>query len=168
MGRKNACEFREGTCVLLAALCGRPAVDPDTLPVKLVRWEGVLETNPLRGAEVWDHAPRWEEIPVTPVFGLDVASPIAVCVLGLQLCVEIVGSTACPPPSSETISVMREDNTLGASPASECDIRELGAASTGSGLDMAAAALQNEIRQLVIVVLYVWFTLCSFGIPPKS
>lgn len=169
MGRKNACGVREGTCVRLVALCGRPELDPATLPVTFVRWEGVLETNPLRDAEAWDHAPRCEEIPVTPVFGLDVASPVAVCVLGLRLCVEMVGSAACPPPSSETISVIREDSTLAASPASDCAICEIGAASTGAGFDMAAAAaLRDETRQLGIVVLYFWIILRSFGIPSGS
>jgi hypothetical protein len=114
--------------VRLAALCGRAVFEPDIPPVTFVRWDGDLETKPLRDAEDCDKPPRCEEIPVTPVFGLDGPSPVAVCVLGLLLCDEMVGSYT--PPSSETISVIREDRTLAASPASDCATWELGGAST--------------------------------------
>jgi hypothetical protein len=102
-------------------------------------------------------------MPVTPVFGLDVASAVAVCVLGLLLCVETVCSAIYPPPSSVTISVIREDNTLAASPASDCTTWELGAASTAAGLDMVVCAFLDDNRKSRIAVLYVWVILYSWG-----
>lgn len=127
-----------------------------------VRCEGVLETKPLRDAEAWDQPPRCEEIPVTPVFGLElVPSAVAVRVLGRRLCDEMVASAAFPSPSSETISVIREDNTLAASPASDCATWELGVASTAVGLAMADSASRDGVRKLGVVVLYVWIILYS-------
>ena len=168
IGRKKACDVREGTCVLLTALCGRPVLAPDTLLVTFVRCEGVLETKPLREAEAWGQAPRCEEIPVTPVLGLDVPSAVAVRVLGRRLCDEMVASAAYPSPSSETISVIREDNTLATSPASDSATWELGVASTAEGLAMADSASRDVVRKPGAVVLYIWIILYYCGISPMS
>jgi hypothetical protein len=75
IGRKNACEVMDGTCVLLVALCGRPTFGLDTLPDTLPRWVEVPEINPLREGGPWDHPPRCDE---TAVVGLEIASPVAV------------------------------------------------------------------------------------------
>lgn len=115
-------------------------MDPAAFPVIFVLWDGVLDTKPLRDADAWDQAPRWEETPVTPVFGLDVPSAVAVSVLGLRLCEETVASTVCPSPTSDTISVIREDNTLTASPASDSATWVLGVTSVPEGVAMADGA----------------------------
>lgn len=140
--------MREGTCDLLVALCGRPTEELDTLPGMLARLPLAPE-RVLRDRVAWDHPPRCEETPVTPVLGLEVASPVAVCTLRLRLvdCAteDVVGSTAYSPPSSDAISVIRDDSVLAASPVSDCATWALGNVSPAGEFGMVLGVSRGAI-----------------------
>jgi hypothetical protein len=135
---------REGTCVLLVALCGRPTEELDTLPGMLARLPLAPE-RVLRDRVAWDHPPRCEETPVTPVLGLETASPVAVCTLRLRLvdCAteDVVGSTAYSPPSS----VIRDDSVLAASPVSDCATWALGNVSPAGEFGLVLGVSRDAI-----------------------
>lgn len=121
IGRKKACEVREGTCVRLATL-GERALPAPLLPATLGgptpkpalrRWDGVCDVSDLRFD---DWAVPMEDgreggragSPTGPV--RPGTRPLDRCVLAAGLvCAMLVAS-----PSSEAMSVIRLDITLGA------------------------------------------------------
>jgi hypothetical protein len=97
----------EGTWVLPVELGGRPLViDPATL----------LEILPLfrpsRSCVGCDHAPRVEDKPVLAVPGRD-SEAMRLARLWLKLARGLTGSSIFPSPSSEAISVIRDETRLG-------------------------------------------------------
>ena len=66
MGRKNACDEIDGPWV--RELNGRDV--PEMLPTPLPRCDPDIGAR--RDADMFENAPRGAELPVTPVFGLEV------------------------------------------------------------------------------------------------
>lgn len=107
MGRKKACDVSEGTWLLPVELAGRPPLDPDVLGVKLP----LLPERPLRSG-----CAALEDTPVLAVPGRDSE---ANKLLLLGLAVGVLLCTSCSPPSSEAMSVIRDEIMLGG-PATSC------------------------------------------------
>lgn len=100
MGWKKACDVRDGTWLLLAALGGLP-VDPEMLLFKLALWRPIRCGCP----------PRDEENPVLAVPGRE-SEAMPLRLWGFAL----LGWNCSLPnssPSSEAMSVIREDIILG-------------------------------------------------------
>lgn len=104
MGWKKACEVKEGTWLRLAELWARRE-DPDMLslrPTILPLWPPFLKEF------LFDQAPRWEDRPVFAVPGLESVTRL--------LLWGPVGSfwvVSFPSPSSDAISVIRDEMMLG-------------------------------------------------------
>lgn len=108
MGRKKACDVRDGTWLLPVKLGGRPPIDPDVLGVRLFL---LFESARRSGCD--GGKPVLEELPVLAVPGRE--SDTSRLLLGFTA----VFGASRSPPSSEAISVMRDDNMLGG-PATDC------------------------------------------------
>jgi len=105
---------RDGTCVRLAALCGRPAADFDVLPDLLICRPATVETCPLRDGGDCAQGVRFADTPVVLVPGREIASlvfcVVCKCTSGGSI---LAGPSSGSRPSSDATSVIRDEMTLG-------------------------------------------------------
>lgn len=137
MGRKNAWDVSDGTCVLLVELGGRPPRDPVTLDgVPFLGIPGPL----LEGGDC-DHGLR-VDMPALAVSGRDD------CTLCLFVSVLFCGE-AYESPSSEAMSVIRDDIILGVPCGYDCEtVSRVGSVMMSDGSNLRSSNALAELAEL--------------------